>query len=212
MHPPRSVGHDDDVATRPTKAPRPRGRPRNVDGQETAQRLVESAASVWVERGFDGCTLARIAANADVHPTAVYNHFESRDDLMYAVAVRALDQLTEAATLMPDGRIDFSAIAATYLEPAMSEPRQILAEIHVVGQRNEHLAELLAGWHTRWADAMITSLPVDDPNPRATIQVLFLLLLGLCHVDQLSAVAAARTDVVDRVDDMLRTLVAEPQP
>lgn len=205
------VGQTGDVATRPVKASRPRGRPRNADGQVTTQRLIEAAAAVWAERGFDGCTLARIATHADVHPTAIYNHFDSRDELLYAVAVRALDQLTEAATLLPDGRIDFAAIVAVYLEPSMSEPRQILAEIHVVGQRNEHLAALLAAWHLRWADTMINSLPASDRQPRATVQAMFMLLLGLCHADQLSAVGAARPDVVDRVSDMLRVLVAEPQ-
>lgn len=160
-------------------------------------------------RGFDGCTLGRIAAEADVHPTAIYNHFDSRDDLLYAVALRALDQLTQVAALSPEGTIAFSDIASTYLQPSMSEPRQILAEVHVASQRHEHLAELLASWHKSWANTMIASIPASDPNPRATVQALFMLLLGLCHVDQLSSVRAARADVIDRVGDMIRVLVSE---
>jgi len=197
------------VATRPAKASRPRGRPRNADGQETAQRLIEAAASVCAERGFDGCTLARIAARADVHPTAIYNHFDSRDDLLYAVALRSLEQLADAAVVSGDGTIAFADLAATYLKPAMSEPRQILAEIHVAGQRHAHLAELLSGWHKRWADTMVRSLPATDPHPRATVQALFMLLLGLCHVDQLSSVRAARSHVIERVGDMIEVLVSD---
>jgi AcrR family transcriptional regulator len=206
------------VATSAAKTPspdgrrssRPRGRPRNVDGAETAQRLIESAAKVCAERGFDGCTLSRIASEADVHPTAIYNHFDSRDALLYAVAVRALEQLTTVASRTVDGAVPFGDVAAMYLDPEMIEQRQVLAEIHVASQRNDHLADLLAEWHKRWADAMVGALPADDPDPRATVQALFLLLLGLCHVDQLGAVEAPRAAVVGRVTDMVRTLVRPP--
>ena len=203
------LGQNCVVATRPARTPRPRGRPRNSDGLDTAQRLIDSAAKVCAERGFDGCTLARIAAHAEVHPTAIYNHFDSRDDLLYVVAVRALDQMTEVAARAPGGTVGFSDIAVTYLQPDMSEPRQILAEIHVASQRHAHLAELLSGWHRRWADSMITSLPSDDPEPGATVQALFMLLLGLCHLDQLAAVHAPRSAVNERVTAMVRTLVPE---
>jgi len=204
------VGHDGVVVTRPAKASRPRGRPRNADGLDTAQRLIESAASVCAARGFDGCTLTRIAGHADVHPTAIYNHFDSRDDLLYAVALRALEQLTEVVAGTSAGIPAFSDIAARYLQPDMSEPRRILAEIHVASLRHEHLAELLSGWHRQWADTMLTSISPHDTNPRATVQALFLLLLGLCHVDQLTAVNAPRDAVIDRVSDMVQVLVGEP--
>lgn len=162
------------------------------------------------DRGFDGCTLTRIAAYADVHPTAIYNHFDSRDDLLYAVALRALDQLTEVAARTSAGSAAFRDIAARYLQPDMSEPRQILAEIHVASQRHAHLAELLSGWHRQWAETMITSVSPNDADPQATVQALFLLLLGLCHVDQLAAVDASRDAVIERVSEMVRVLVREP--
>lgn len=198
------------VATGTEKTPRPRGRPRNVDGADTAQRLVESAARVCAVNGFDGCTLTRIASDADVHPTAIYNHFDSRDDLLYAVAVRALEQLTDVATQTSEVSVPFTEVAAMYLHPKMSQQRQLLAEIHVASERNEHLAELLSGWHKRWADAMVESLPPGDPHPAATVQAMFLLLLGLCHVDQLAAVNAPRAAVVERVTDMVHVLVNQP--
>lgn len=196
------------MPTSSTKLSRPRGRPRNADGSVTAERLVVSAASVCAERGFDGCTLARIATRADVHPTAIYNHFGSRDDLLYAVAVRALEQLTQVAA-DTSGSATFQAIAATYLQPAMAEPRQLLAEIHVASRRNQHLTELLAGWHVRWTEAMLPLMPASDDEPRATIQTLFMLLLGLCHVDQLTAVGAPRDAVVGRVAELVDTLVPD---
>jgi AcrR family transcriptional regulator len=193
----------------PVRQSRPRGRPRNTDGLDTAQQLVESAASVCAQRGFDGCTLARIAADAHVHPTAVYNHFDSRDDLLYAVAVRALDTLTAVAEQAPGGSRSFQNLAATYLQPDMREHRQILAEIHVASGRHERLATLLSGWHERWTEAMVEWLPSTDESPRATVQALFLLLLGLCHVDQLSAVHAPHTDVVERVAGMVELLIPD---
>ncbi len=168
-----------------------------------------SAAAVCAERGFDGCTLARIAARADVHPTAIYNHFDSRDDLLYAVAVRALERLTQVAADTPGNAATFKELAATYLQPTMAEPRQILAEIHVASRRNLHLAELLAGWHSRWTEAMLPLIPTSDGEPRATVQTLFMLLLGLCHVDQLTAVAAPRDAVIVRVAGLVDALLPD---
>ena len=126
------------------------------------------------------------------------------------MALRALDQLTEVAARTSAGSPAFRDIAARYLQPDMSEPRQILAEIHVASQRHAHLAELLSGWHRQWAETMITSISPNDADPQATVQALFLLLLGLCHVDQLAAVDASRDAVIERVSEMVRVLVREP--
>ena len=190
-----------------TKPSRPRGRPRNSDGSATAERLVQAAAAICAERGLGGCTLTRIAAEADVHPTAIYNHFAGRDDLLYAVAVRALDQLTRAARGATSGTATFTSLAATYLRPDMTGPRHILAEIHVASRRNEHLGRLIGEWHRDWTTAMLPLLSPADPEPRATVQTLFLLLLGLCHVDELAAVGATRDGVVDRVEHVVEALL-----
>ncbi|OBB81867.1 hypothetical protein A5781_11080 [Mycobacterium sp. 852002-30065_SCH5024008] len=193
------------------KAPprRPRGRPPNSDGQLTARRLLDAAAAVCVERGFEGSTLPRIAERAGVSPTAVYNHFHSREELLYAAAVRALDQITAAALRAGRGAGTLQAIAMAYLRPEMTQNRRLIAELHLASRRDERLASLIAQWHRDYADRFVGTLTATDPNPNATTKVVFLLLLGLCHFDDVSAIRAPRDAVRERVERMIEALLPE---
>lgn len=192
------------------KARRPRGRPPNVDGQMTAARLLEAAAEVCAERGFDGSTLSAIAARADLTATAIYNHYDSREDLLYAAAVRGLEQITTVALGGGTGDAPATAVAAAYMRPEMRQTRRLIAELHLASARDERLAELLATWHRTWTDIVLAGLPPSDPAPRATAKALFLVLLGLCHLDDLPAVRAPRAAVAERVQALVSQLIPAP--
>jgi AcrR family transcriptional regulator len=179
---------------------RGRGRPPKSEGLVTAQRLTEAAATICATQGFDGATLARIAARAGVHPTAVYNHFESREDLLYAAARRSLEQMTAGVFGATGGKPTPRSIAAAYLQPSMREQRRVLAEIHVASGRDERLATLLAEWHRATTEELLAAIPHEDPNPRASIKAFFLLLLGLCHLEDLPAITAPAAEVAERVE------------
>jgi AcrR family transcriptional regulator len=161
------------------------------------------------EHGFDGSTLALIAARAEVHPTAIYNHFKSREDLLYAAAVRALEQITAVAFESAGGLRSLHGIPAAYLHPGMSQQRRLIAEIHLASGRDERLAALLAEWHRAWSEPLVRVLAPTDPHPRATVKALYLLLLGLCHVDNLPAVRAPRAALIERAERMAQVLVPE---
>lgn len=193
----------------PRKAParRPRGRPPKSDGLATAQRLLDAATEVCVERGFEGSTLPLIAERACVSPTAVYNHFHSREELLYAAAVRALDQITAAALRTGRGSRAVQAIAMAYLRPEMRRNRRLIAELHLASRRDERLASLISEWHRRHADRFVEALAGTDPNPKATTKALFLLLLGLCHIDDLWAIRASGAAVAERVERLVDVLV-----
>ncbi|HEV3353833.1 MAG TPA: TetR/AcrR family transcriptional regulator [Acidimicrobiales bacterium] len=183
-----------------------RGRPPNSDGQETAARLLDAAAAACAESGFDGATLNEIARRAGVTAAAIYNHYDSREDLLYAAGVRALEQVTDVVP-RDAGADAVRIIAAAYLRPELKETRRLLAELHVASARDPRLAQLLGSWHRSWAQALKAVLPADDPAPDATVKLFFLLLLGLCHFDDLVAVRAPQADVVDRVEDLVDALI-----
>lgn len=183
-----------------------RGRPPNSDGQETAARLLDAAAAACAESGFDGATLNEIARRAGVTAAAIYNHYDSREDLLYAAGVRALEQVTDVVPRDAGGDA-VRIIAAAYLRPELKETRRLLAELHVASARDPRLAQLLGSWHRSWAQALKAVLPADDPAPDATVKLFFLLLLGLCHFDDLVAVRAPQADVVDRVEDLVDALI-----
>ena len=185
-----------------------RGRPPKAEGRDTPNLLLDAASAACAERGFDGATVGEIARRAGVTPTAIYNHFESREHLLYAAGRRGLERLTEMVGTGEDGPDGLVGIAAAYLRPDMAETRRLLAELHLASRRDPHLAELLGEWHTSNAAGLVRLLPGADPAPEATVKALFLLLLGLCHLDDVAAVKASRADVVERVEHLVDALVA----
>lgn len=183
----------------PRTAPR-RGRPPKSEGVDTRERLLDAAADVCAEHGFDGATLQQIARRAGVTATAVYNHFDSREALLYAVGVRSLRQMTAAVEAVAPST--FQAVAMAYLRPDMAAPRRLLADLHVASRRDPTLAALLDEWHASVARDLATLL-ADDPAPLATVKAFFLLLLGLCHLEELDAVDADPAVVAQRVGLMV---------
>jgi len=189
-----------------------RGRPPKSDDPATKDRLLEAAAEACVADGFESVTLAGIAERAGVTATAIYNHFASREELLYAAGRRALDQL--AASLAPDGAGDAPPsgssavhdIAAAYLRPDMAPTRRLFLELHLAGARHPDLAEHLAEWHREFAKTLGDLVPADDEAPAATVKALFLLLLGLCHLEDLSAVQATPKATLERVTRLVEAL------
>jgi AcrR family transcriptional regulator len=62
--------------------------PRVTDDHRAARRqqIVEAAATCFSHRGFHQTTMRDICAEADLSPGAVYSYFDSKDDLVAAVA------------------------------------------------------------------------------------------------------------------------------
>lgn len=180
-----------------------RGRPPKSDSADTRDRLLAAAASACADQGFDGATLQEIAHRAGVTATAIYNHFESREALLYAAGVRALRRMTEA--VQGTGPSDFRSVAAAYLRPDMAEARRLLAELHLASRRDPTLAALLEDWHTSVANDLAALLG-EDPDPLATVKALFLVLLGLCHLEDLDAVEADPASLARRIDVMVEAL------
>lgn len=67
-------------------------------GAETRQAIIDAAARVFRERGFETATLAEIAAALDITRSAVLHHFESKQALLHEVVtplIRAMDDLLD---------------------------------------------------------------------------------------------------------------------
>jgi AcrR family transcriptional regulator len=154
--------------------------------------------------------MSEIARRAGVTAAAIYNHYESREDLLYAAGVRSLRQVTEVVT-QPLGPASPREIALAYLRPGLKESRRLLAELHLAGGRDPKLADLLAQWHRTWAAALMQVLPAGDPDPEATIKALFLLLLGLCHLEDLDALDPRPDDLAHRVERLVDALIPPPR-
>jgi AcrR family transcriptional regulator len=69
----------------------------------TRDVIAASARRLFAERGFDAVTVAEIAVAADVSEKTVFNHFTSKDDLVFAGGEARLAQLQADIAQRPPG-------------------------------------------------------------------------------------------------------------
>jgi AcrR family transcriptional regulator len=67
--------------------------PKTRRGDRTHDEILAAATDVVLKQGPDAFSLREVARRADLAPSALYNHFPSRDALILAIARRALDDL-----------------------------------------------------------------------------------------------------------------------
>ena len=92
-----------------THAPRPFD--RSERRARTRAQLLSAAARVYARRGFDGATLDEVAEEAGFTKGAVYDHFGSKENLLFALLDEHLSaQIAEQIALFdptkrpPSGR------------------------------------------------------------------------------------------------------------
>ena len=198
-----------------TGATRRRGRPPKSDDPATRDRLLDAAADACVEGGFDAVTVAQVAERAGVTASAVYNHFTDKNELLYTAGRLAIGRL--GAHIAPTGDPARSAhdTAAAFLHPSFRAGRRLILELHMAGTRHPELAAHLADWHREFAAlsgdrAAGTREPGGqgsgaDPSV-PTVTAFFLLLLGLCHLDDLTSLGADPEALQERVDRLVDAL------
>jgi AcrR family transcriptional regulator len=69
----------------------------------TRDAIAASARRLFAERGFDAVTVAEIAAAADVSEKTVFNHFATKEDLVFAGGEERLAQLQADIAQRPPG-------------------------------------------------------------------------------------------------------------
>jgi AcrR family transcriptional regulator len=96
--------------------------------QDTREEILAAAREVLLERGAADLSLREVARRAGFTPGALYKYFDSKDDVVSALADRAMSALLEAfagvpAGLPPDERAVEMGMA--YLEFAYANPQDV---------------------------------------------------------------------------------------
>jgi AcrR family transcriptional regulator len=185
---------------------RRRGRPPKSDDPATRDRLLDAAAELCAEVGFEAVTVAAVASRAGVTPAAVYNHFTGREDLLYAAGRVAIDRLGERIVPAGGPAGGAHAVVAAFLDPAFHSSRRLILELHLAGSRHPELAGHLREWHQEFAGLTVERAAGRDDAPAATVKALFLLLLGLCHVEDLDGIEADPDALAVRLDRLVDAL------
>jgi AcrR family transcriptional regulator len=185
---------------------RRRGRPPKSDDPATRDRLLDAAAAACVDVGFERITVAQIADRAGVTPAAIYNHFADKEELLYAAGRVAVERLAASITPGADPGRGAHDVATAFLRPSFRTSRRLILELHLAAARHPELAEHLEEWHREFAALAIKRGRPNDDAPAATVKAFFLVLLGLCHLEDLDGIkttSAALGTRVDRIVDVL---------
>ena len=150
------------ISKAPTKAGRRRPhkdvapqRDGPTKGAQARERIISVAETLFNKQGFDGASMRAIAAAAKMQPASMYYHFESKEELLWAVwekgGVELLNRVNDAIAPVTDPwqRLETACVAhvsglldwrranqALFVMPPWHYPESIKAR--VIALRDEY--------------------------------------------------------------------------
>jgi AcrR family transcriptional regulator len=110
--------------------------------KKTSVLIVEGAARIFSDKGYEGATTREIAEAAGVNEVTLFRHFGTKKSLFLAVIERfsALSGLEEAikGRLSGDLRPDLTILGTHFLKTIMARRKPIIMSLHTA----DHLPEI----------------------------------------------------------------------
>jgi len=108
---------------------------------ETAEKVLEAATRIFINRGFEGATMQEIADEADINKGLLHYYFKSKENLFHLVIkkvagqiVPKIDILIESDDPIPEKIRKFVEFYIDLLIQNPYLPAFILSEINLKGQ------------------------------------------------------------------------------
>ena len=77
---------------------------KQIQGEQTRQRIIEEAANLFVRKGFHGTSIADLAQAVGLTKGALYHHFRAKEEILFELVQEKHRQLIEALSSMPQQR------------------------------------------------------------------------------------------------------------
>jgi len=193
------------------------GRIAGLTPEETRQRVLDAAASVFATHGYEGARVAQIARVAGLSVGAIYNHWESKAELLTAVVER--HSAEELGLLLAGedvtGVLDIIAARGRTLDQG-PPAAPLLAEVILASRRDPDSAAVLLR-EVLAQESLVADLVRfgqssgdvhDDVDPAAVARLCLMLGLGslLARAMDLPSVDHdAWAALIDRLVDGFRT-------
>jgi AcrR family transcriptional regulator len=153
-------------------------RRKRVDGELSRERILDAAAAIAAERGYEGASIALVSAKCGLPASSIYWHFTNKDDLIAAVIERSFADWLKAwevpVTGSPQDRLvglamqiakalldspDFIRLGLMLaLERRPVEPRARAMFLQTRTHTCEQLAETIRGLEPGLTEAQILQL------------------------------------------------------
>ena len=127
------------------------------EAEKTRVRILASALSLFVKKGYEHTTFTDIAARLKMTKGAVYWHFASKEALLVELVDRALEKFRrQIESLMPTGVLTYPAVADMMVrnaESLVADPR---------GVAFFRLMKCQVRWSDKSMDRVRADLMTDD--------------------------------------------------
>jgi len=164
------------------------GRIAGVAAAQTRERLLQAAADVFAERGYDGTRVADIAAAAGVSNGALYSHFASKAELLVAaLQTHGRRTLAEMFAADPSRSVtDLLLVIGQRLLDSRDTRGDLVIEALVAARRDEDVARPMRdymGERGDWLTGLIEVAQADGEldeslSPDALAHFCLLLSMG----------------------------------
>jgi AcrR family transcriptional regulator len=101
--------------------------------------LLESAARVFSRTGYDGASMRRIAAEAQVSPAGIYNYVAGKEELLYWIQYHTFDSLLRSLNRSLEGVSDPRVRLATAVRNHVRHFGENMHELKVCARELETL-------------------------------------------------------------------------
>ena len=190
---------------------------RPLPDLSTSGRLLDAAAEVFCERGYDGTTVAEVARRAGLTTGAIYANFRDKAELL----LKTIERATSAAVFDMEAARAAGATAADRLllmaRRMVSEPdsteRLLFVEMFSAARRHpevgRRVTEALSAMESELAKLMDKARSDGDVDPRWESAVLarFCLALGVGFT-QLAVAGLPDPDAAEWVSLAARIIAA----
>ncbi|MFB0619505.1 TetR/AcrR family transcriptional regulator [Streptomyces sp. AGS-58] len=145
--------------------------------EETRHRLLEGAARLFRERGFEATTVADIAACANVSARTFFRYFESKEALLLPDSVEIFAYVEDALARRPVREAPLDAVCNALLEAAEPFAASTLTALShpVQGIENvvtARLVQAFSDFEERLTVLVERRLPPDTPDADLTAAVI----------------------------------------
>jgi AcrR family transcriptional regulator len=193
----------------------------NLDGllfcmtTDTRDQLVDAAAELLDRGGPAAVTLRDVGKRAGVSHNAPYKHFDSKEDLLAAVASRELDRQSKAMKAVGSGRKPLVALRALmhgYVRWARAYPERFRLTFGAWTHDSKELGEAAARSRARLI-AIAEDAQQSGELPSGNPERMAYLMLALAHgaadlsiAGHLSAKGKGAADPEMLIDDLIELL------
>jgi AcrR family transcriptional regulator len=180
--------------------------------QQTRQLIAATARRLFVERGFDGVTVAEVAREADVAEKTVFNYFPTKEDLFYSRLEAFEEELLAAVRERAAGATVLSAVrdyllaqrGVLAMKGGDDEATRQIQEITRVITESPALLARERQVFARYAESLAaliaeeTGAPPHEVEPRAVANALLGIHRALIDYSRQRALAGAPASQIAR--------------